>query len=145
MKRILLMIAMVALVGCGKQEQSDANESTPTTNTNEVDGATEKPVEELTPEEKVVGTYEVKKDGNTLRMVVLENGVMESYENSKKREAEAKWTIINGEIHLEVKDGYTVVLRINKDKSITNIAIIDKGGEREDTPKENQQTAKKIK
>ena len=133
-------------MGCGKQEQTDANESTPTTNTNEVSGTTEKPVKELTKED-VVGTYEAKKDGRTEGVIFLENGVIESYENGKKRELEAKWTIINGEIHGEVEGGRILVFSINKDKSVTNIAVIDKDGEREDFPKEEaeQATMKKIK
>ena len=45
---IVLIVGMLA-VGCGKQEQADTNESTPTTNTNEVVGTTEKPDKELTP------------------------------------------------------------------------------------------------
>ena len=145
MKYITLIIGLL-VVGCGKQEQTDANESTPTTNTNEVSGTTEKPVKELTKED-VVGTYEAKKDGRTEGVIFLENGVIESYENGKKRELEAKWTIINGEIHGEVEGGRILVFSINKDKSVTNIAVIDKDGEREDFPKEEaeQATMKKIK
>ena len=145
MKCITLIIGLL-VVGCGKQEQADTNESTPTTNTNEVSGTTEKPVKELTKED-VVGTYEAKKDGRTEGVIFLENGVIESYENGKKRELEAKWTIINGEIHGEVEGGRILVFSINKDKSVTNIAVIDKDGEREDFPKEEaeQATMKKIK
>ena len=56
------------------------SEETPTTNTNKADGTTEKPVKELTAEEKkVVGTYELKEDGFTFRGVLLENGVDDWY------------------------------------------------------------------
>jgi hypothetical protein len=146
MKILITLIIGLLVMGCGKQEQTDANESTPTTNTNEVSGTTEKPVKELTKED-VVGTYEAKKDGRTEGVIFLENGVIESYENGKKRELEAKWTIINGEIHGEVEGGRILVFSINKDKSVTNIAVIDKDGEREDFPKEEaeQATMKKIK
>ena len=143
MKYITLIIGLL-VVGCGKQEQTDANESTPTTNTNEVSGTTEKPVKELTKED-VVGTYEAKKDGRTEGVIFLENGVIESYENGKKRELEAKWTIINGEIHGEVEGGRILVFSINKDKSVTNIAVIDKDGEREDFPEESLVPLKNIK
>ena len=52
-------------MGCGKQELADTNESTPTTNTNEVNGTTAKPIKaddnnatKLTAEEqKIVGEY----------------------------------------------------------------------------------------
>ena len=36
---------------------------------------------ELTLEEKVVGTYEGKKDGFTFRVVLLENGIVEFHNN----------------------------------------------------------------
>jgi hypothetical protein len=154
MKYITLIIGLLVM-GCGEVEngaykhrpkQTDTNESTPTTNTNEVDGTTAKPVKELTKED-VVGTYEAKKDGRTEGVVFLENGVLEAFENGKKYELEAKWTIINGEIHGEVEGGRILVFSINKDKSVTNIAVIDKDGEREDFPKEEaeQATMKKIK
>ena len=34
----------------------------------------------------VAGTYELKIDGDTYRSVLLENGIVESYKNGKKRE-----------------------------------------------------------
>ena len=52
MKVLIPIVIGLLAVGCGKTEQADANESTPTTNTNKVDGTTEKPVKELTAEEK---------------------------------------------------------------------------------------------
>ena len=152
MKYITLIIGLL-VVGCGKQEQTDANKSTPTTNTNEVDGATENPtqtvgvtpVKELTLEEKVVGTYEIKEGEYTYRVVLLETGIVEKYRNGKKHDEEDKWKIVDGEIQIVDKDGDILVLRINKDESITGIATIDKDGKREDAPKEEQATLKKIK
>jgi hypothetical protein len=77
-------------------------------------------------------------------MVYLENGICEGYTNGKKEE-EAKWKIVEGQIHIIDGSGNIAVIRINKDGSLTNIAVIDKDGEREDFPKEDQVTAKKIK
>ena len=146
MKVLISILIGLLVVACGKQEQADADESTPTTNTNKADGTTVKPVKEPSREEKVVGTYEAKhKNGDTYRGVLLDNGITESYINGKKREAEAKWTIINRELHIADKDGDIEVYRINKDGSITIIATIDKDGERKDLPKDKQETAKKIK
>ena len=145
MKYITLIIGLL-VVGCGKQEQTDTNESTPTTNTNKADGTTEKPVKELTLEEKVVGEYELKRDENTKGLVFLDNGIAEGYLNGKKREGEGKWSISKeGEIHLTEPKGNITVLRVNKDGSITGIARISNDGEREDFPKEEQVTFKKIK
>ena len=134
MKYITLIIGLL-VVGCGKQEQTDANESTPTT--------TEKPDKELTLEEKVVGTYEVKKYGKIFRIVLLETGIVESYKNGKKDD-EGKWSISkDGELHI-VDNVWISVYRINKDGSLNGIAMIG-DGKRTGTPKEFQNTYKKIK
>ena len=145
MKYITLMIGLL-VVGCGKQEQADTNESTPTTNTNEADGTTEKPVKELTLEEKVVGTYEVSVGEDTMGMVFLENGIVEGYENGKKEEEEGNWKITaQGEIHLTHPAGENFLLRINEDGSITIVARIDEDGKREEAPEGKQMHLKKIK
>ena len=143
MKHITLVIGLLVF-GCGKQEKAVTNESTPTTNTNEVDGTTEKPIKELTAEEKkVVGTYEMKEGEDILKLVLLENGIWESYEKSKK-DGDGKWVISKeGEMHITDEDG-TGVLRINKNGSLTAIAEIIRN-KREDIPKEEQVTIKKIK
>ena len=120
MKYITLIIGLL-VVGCGKQEQT------------------------LTLEEKVVGTYEIKKDGITRRAVLLDNGIFEFYKDGKKQEGEGKWLIgKEGELHITEQPAYIVVYRINKDGSITVIADILLR-KREDIPKEDQWTYKKIK
>ena len=72
MKQILLICAVVALVGCREVEngaykhrpkQTDTNESTPTTNTNKVNGTTAKPIKELTAEELVAEVIKSLADG----------------------------------------------------------------------------------
>ena len=142
MKNIIAILILFAFVGCRESEngaykhrpkQTDANESTPTTNTNKVHGTTAKPVKELTLREKVIGEYEFKKDGHTDRLVFLDNGIAENYENGKKREEDGKWKISKeGELHLTNPKGNRMVLRINKDSSITAIAVINKDGRRID-------------
>ena len=95
--------------------------------------------------ESVAGTYEMKKDGDTYRAVLLENGVFEEYENGKKEEIEHKWSISKeGEIHVEYKHGWVGIVRINPDGSTTGIAVII-DCKRTDIPKEEQPTSKKIK
>ena len=151
MKYITLIIGLL-VVGCGEDEngaykhrpkQTDTNESTPSTNTNKVSGTTEKPDKELTLEEKVIGTYEMKGEGFTIRAVFLDNGIIESYKNGKKEEEEDKWKIVDGELHIIHEEGIAV-FKINKDGSLTGIADIE-DGKREDFPKENQHTIQKIK
>ena len=94
----------------------------------------------------VAGTYEIKHDdGDTRRVVLLKNGIVESYTNGKKDE-EGKWKITKeGELHASDSDGDIVVLRINKDGSLTAIAEITKDGKREGVPKDEQITVRKIK
>ena len=94
--------------------------------------------------DKVVGTYE-RRGMFTERFVFLENGVGKTYLEGKKN-GEAKWKISKeGELHFIYENGDIAVFRINKDGSITIITYIDKDGEREDYPKEDQHTYKKIK
>ena len=108
----------------------------------------------LTPEQKqkalrdsAVGTYEEKQDGDTYRLVLLENGISERYTNGKKEEKEGKWKISEeGELHDNTySNRYIWVYRINKDGSITIIARIDADGKRKEAPKDKQMTFKKIK
>ena len=92
---IVLLVGLLA-VGCGKTEQplepSQLNaEPSPATNAppKPTDQNTTKaePVKELTLEESVLGEYEWRKfeDGDTLKQVLLENGIYEEYYNDKKR------------------------------------------------------------
>ena len=130
-------------MGCGKQEQADTNESTPTTNTNQVDVTTEKPVKELTKED-VIGTYEMKVEEETARMVILKNGIVESYLKDEKMD-EGNILIINREVHIKSKTNEGVsVLRQEPNGDLTWIAVTV-AGEREDLPKDKQETARKIK
>ena len=118
MKNLITIIIMLVAVGCGKS---------------------------LTEEEKkVVGSYGTKKGGDTWKLVFLENGIGKDYKNGKKSKFEIKWKLVNGEIHAD-KNGFILVLRINKDGNLTEIATIPKDRERIDTPKEDQFTFKKIK
>ena len=98
----------------------------------------------LTPEEqKVVGSYEAKVFGKTLKWVFLDNGIVERYSDGKKQR-EFKWSIVDGELHIDYGFRETHVWRINKDKSMTVIAEIA-DGKRTDIPKEDQRTFKRLK
>ena len=95
----------------------------------------------------VTGAYEHKRGEDTFRMVFLENGISERYANGKKEEKEGKWKISEeGELHITDSDGNIMFFRINKDRSITDIAYeLEDERERVDLPKEKQITVKKIK
>ena len=143
MKVLISIVIALLVVGCGKKEQPNVGKPAPTTNANKGNGTEAKPVKELTLEEKVVGEYESIYNGKTYKRVFLKNGIVEWYVNGKKR-AEYKLEIVNGEIRAAFGSEYKDIYRINIDRSITHIAYIDYG-EREDFPKEEQVTYKRIK
>ena len=43
---------------------------------------------------KLVGSYEVKDDGDTFKFVFLENGKVESYKDGEKYDKDATWKIV---------------------------------------------------
>jgi hypothetical protein len=153
MKTLIPILIGLGVLGCGEVEngaykhrpkQTDTNESTPTTNTNKVNDTTEKPVKELTAEEKVVGTYEAKVDKRTFKAVFLENGKAESYKNGEKGD-EATWKIVGNEVHASGDGKTTTVFKIKPNGDLTFIATINKTGKREGVLKRDQSTHKKIK
>tara|TARA_B100000953_G_C17783012_1_gene346236 strand:+ start:112 stop:492 length:381 start_codon:yes stop_codon:yes gene_type:complete len=98
----------------------------------------------------VSGTYQGMKYGSTYKLVLLESGVAEAYTYGKNGKIEdiqkAKWKLAAGEIFsYDEGTGGGRIFRINKDDSLTRIARTGKGGKREDYPKEEQTTYKKIK
>ena len=142
MKYITLIIGLL-VAGCGKQEQTDTNESTLSTNTNKVNGTTAKPENELTLEEKIVGTYEKKFDEGTMKLVFLGNGTVEKYKNGEKTD-DFEWKIVGKEVHLGDGMPPVGVCKIEPNGDLTTIAEIDGRG-RKDYSKEDQMTFKKIK
>jgi hypothetical protein len=111
--------------------------------------------------DKVVGTYQVKRSGRLWHaMQLLKDGKadLERFQivggklSDVKYTGSGTWKIEDGEIHL-VSEGLdnggnpialTQVYRINKDGSLTEIAFMQGDGKREDLPKEQQITLKKI-
>ena len=143
MKSLLVLIVGLMTVGCITPEQPlepsqlPAEPSPANSPPNPTDQNTTKegPVKELTLEESELGEYEWKyEDGSTTKLVFLENGITEMYRNGEKRN-DAKWSISNGELHVVRDFGEIHVFRINKDKSITEIALI-KDKKRSDWPYE---------
>jgi len=139
MKVLIPIVIGLLVVGCGKKQP---------TNTKESNNTPAKPVKELTLKEKVVGFYEGKsnQDTNRLRLVLWENGEVESYRNGKKRFT-ANWKINkNGELNVEVKEKSEEVLyafRINPDGSLTGTtATMD--GNQEVLSKKDQITLAKL-
>ena len=107
----------------------------------------------LTLEEKeLVGTYERKSGAYTLRYVLLEDGIVESYSNDfgPIRPApdfvrgKMKWSIVDNEIHIRNLFNFVYVWRLNPDNSIAKIAYIGDGKRKELTKEQQAITFKKI-
>ena len=100
----------------------------------------------LTLEEKrVVGTYEKKFLNSTLKYIFLHNGMGKLDGGNPNRPASKfKWSIVDGEIHINHPNNIVHVWRLNPDNSISHITSIYQGSVRRDRPKENQTTFKKI-
>ena len=101
-------------------------------------------------EEKLVGTYEAKKEETTVKLVLLENGKSEHWVNGEKK-GEATWKLVEKEVHvlgrkrLFFGDGEDArVYKIEPNGDLTWIANI-RDGKREDVPIGEQFTFKKIK
>ena len=90
-------------------------------------------------EKKVVGSYEAKVEGVTVKLVFLENGKVEHYRNEEGRE----WKIDEKKVHVVSKNS-TSIYKIEPNGDLTWIAL-DYVGER--IPKRPFQSAtfKKIK
>ena len=116
MQRILIVLVLGLLaVGCGKAEPMGSGNEYNAELAIDRNTTKAEPVKELTPEQKqkalrdsVIGEYEFKEEGDTIKLVFLENGVFKSYENGQ-RIAEDKWKIVNGEIHVKLADGSILV------------------------------------
>ena len=161
MKTLVSILIGLLVVGCGKKQSTNTNESNNTpvipakkkvgketpSKGDENNSTASKPVKELTLREKVIGTYELelKKFGETQRYVLLDNSTVEYYLDGKKEEAEHKWSIVDKEVHIERENRAVSVFSINKDESITGIATIDDDGKRKEILKEHQYTREKIK
>ena len=145
MKTLIPILIGLLLVGCGKKKDTEA-----TTSKGDDNNSIEIQARKLTAEEKkVVGVYGLKKQsGDIKKWRLLKDGAVELLYNNtvmlSAEETDALWKVVNGEIQI-TGGGPSHVYRINEDRSITFIARIGKDGEREDFPKEEQDTFKKIK
>ena len=93
-------------------------------------------------EDSVVGSYEAKFAEDSVKLVLLENGTIELYENGVKRD-EGPLKIVVEEVHADFKIS-TKVFRIEQNGDLTFIARI-KDGKRTPQSKEYQTTWKKLK
>ena len=151
MKVLIPIVIGLVVVGCGKEQSTNTNDGnsapekpakqkevkeTPSNN------STAKPVKELTLREKVIGSYEAKRAGTTLRYVFLEDRMFEVYMNDERKDG-GTWRALGNEVFLEDKS-HTLVCKIEPSGYLTEIAYIQ-NGKRLELSKEEQQTYKKIK
>ena len=102
----IVLLALVVAVGCGKAK-------------------TETKTETQSPEEKLVGSYEAKRAGTTLRYVFLEDRMFEVYMNDERKDG-GTWRALGNEVFLEDKS-HTLVCKIEPSGYLTEIAYIQNG------------------
>ena len=95
-----------------------------------------------TEEDKVVGTYEHKKGGYTFKWVFLENGIIETTAFAKTDGG--TWKMVGNEVHVAEEGKSIAVFKIEPNGDLTVIADIF-NGKRDDYPKEDQRTCKRLK
>ncbi len=106
------------------------------------------PAKELTLEEKVVGEYEMRnpnqgREGkDTIKLVLLGTGIIEMTAFAKTDGG--TWKMVENEVHVAEEGKSIAVFKIEPNGDLTMIAEIIRT-KREDIPKEDQITIKKIK
>ena len=130
MKVLIPILIGLLVVGCGKDKQSEANNS-----------PSVKSAKELT--KKIVGTYQKGSGRYIVRWVFKENQVAEFYGMSEYP-AMYEWSIVDGNVHTK-SPRHTGIMRVEPNGDLTEIAEIVRGNQR-DVPKDKQTaTYKKIK
>ena len=134
MKQILLILAVVALVGC-----EEINQIT-TENTM---------VKDVSLKEFIGGTYEFKfstrHSGKVVQFVIADSGAVEEFVNGVK-DSEYDLEIFASEISfMHTVNQDILFFRKNPDGSLTHIASHDNNRTRINLPKDRQETYKKIK
>lgn len=92
---------------------------------------------------ELAGTYELRVGKDVGKLVIIENGDYEGWENGKLDE-KGTWEIVGEEIHLNMKREKGI-FKIQSNGDLTGIGYYDDKGNREELPKARQKTLKKIK
>ena len=125
MKNFISILILFSF-GCGKSEPLSPETST----------------QVLSSYAKLFGSYEIKNDGETKKLVLLENGKFEAWTDGEKEE-KGTWKFVAKEVHVVIRNDRPV-FKIEPNGDLTVIALIE-DGKRTDIPKEDQATFKKIK
>ena len=145
MKSLIVLVVGLLTVGCGKPE--------PSLSSFKAEPSTHQGRKLSQEEEKLVGEYEAKAGGETIKLVLLENAKVEDYQNDEKFGAELTWEILEKEVHVGRVDSSPGVdksslkidiLKIESNGDLTIIALVE-DGKRTDFPKDKQVTLKRIK
>ena len=114
MKCITLIIGLL-VVGCGNSDEVDPYGTETYDPHKERDDTTEKPVKELTLEEKVIGEYK-SAEGSTL--VLRGDNVAEICDKST-----ARWSIVNNEVFLDKQGLLQTYYRIQLNGDLALVAV----------------------
>ena len=145
MKILITIVVGLLVLGCGGSKEKVAPKTEAKVKADNND-AREISGRKLTAEEeKVVGAYEAGKwSAIDSRKVLRDDGIAESYVRGEKTDEEP-WRIVNGEIQIDLFDGWegglVSIYRINPDNSITEISYLNFMGGNEGERKELQGVA----
>jgi hypothetical protein len=96
--------------------------------------------------EDIIGTWEASVDGDTVKVIFLENGTVKAAMNGRDIEGLDGWRINrNGEILIYNGKGGISLLKLETSDSLTLFTQIDRDGKRSALPKDKQPTYIKIK
>jgi len=137
MKQVLLMIAVVVLVGCGKKGQAQESDGN--------NGATTKPAKQPLPEEKIIGSYAFTEEAGGGHYHFFDNGVVET-STEFETFLMGSWSITKGEVVIVSDTGGTSFHKIEENGNLTWIGLtLDGETKRHAHPKEDQITWEKMK
>ena len=125
MKKLITIIIMLVAAGCG---------------TTEVENIHQIEIKVFTKED-VVGSYEKTYEGDTTKLVLLENGKVENYFNGEKID-EATLKIVGKEVHVG-SEKERAVFKVELNGDLTCIAHIGDG--RKDFATKDFKSFKKVK
>ena len=155
MKTFIPILFVMMIAGCGKSDVERLEEENRRMKAelenkklkSDLEAENKKLKEDL-PGLSVVGSYEGKFGGVSIKHILLENGKKEFLANGYKSTG-GTWKIVGKEVHTWAFGGASShekqpVFKIEPNGDLTEIALI-KGGKRTDLPNKEQRTYKKLK
>ena len=115
MKALITILIGLLVVGCGKKQSGNTNESSNTPEKVEIS-------KKQTLKDKITGGYEAKDGQDTDKFILMDNGIVEVFHNGK-HEGKGTWKLEGEEVHVDFEGG--VVFKLTDDG---NLKVTSEGG-----------------